>query len=123
MKKPGFRKKLLAFAGAALLALIVWTLWGNTALMVTNITVKAPREVSGLRIAHVSDLHNAEFGAGNRELLGLLAEQHGSRRLKVGPELSIIRKPRLVVAGHIIHRGNFHRLPHKAQGCVHVRMS
>lgn len=75
MKKPGFRKKLLAFAGAALLALIVWTLWGNTALMVTNITVKAPRDVSGLRIAHVSDLHNAEFGAGNRELLGLLAEQ------------------------------------------------
>ena len=56
MKKLGLRRKLLLCALCALLALFIWTLWGNTALTVTNITIKAPVE---LRIAHVSDLHNA----------------------------------------------------------------
>lgn len=71
------KRKRLLLSGTALvvLALIVWSLWGNTALMTENITVNgAPEELSGFRIAHVSDLHNAGFGEGNRELLALLAE-------------------------------------------------
>ena len=60
-----------------LLALIVWTIWGNTALMVNSITVSGdqiPSEFSGFRIAQVSDLHNAEFGEGNSHLLNSLSE-------------------------------------------------
>ncbi len=72
MKKPGFKKKLLLCAAAALMiVLAVWTVWGNTALMVSRVTVKAPVK---LRIAHISDLHNAQFGEGNGELLRLLTE-------------------------------------------------
>lgn len=60
-----------------LLLLVLWTIWGNTALMVHKITVsgeRIPIAFSGFRIAQISDLHNAEFGEGNAELLVMLAE-------------------------------------------------
>ena len=60
-----------------LLVLIIWTAWGNTALMVNTITVsgdRIPAGFSGYRIAQVSDLHNAEFGTGNTELLQTISE-------------------------------------------------
>lgn len=57
------------------LALIIWLIWANGALMLTGYTVssgKLPEEFDGFRIAQVSDLHNASFGADNEELLELL---------------------------------------------------
>lgn len=60
-----------------LLALIIWTAWGNTALMVNTVSVSSnriPAGFSGYRIAQVSDLHNAEFGAGNTKLLQTISE-------------------------------------------------
>ena len=91
MKKP-----LLWKAGGLCLALalLLWTLWGNTALMVSHVTVpgsRLPPAFSGFRVAQVSDLHNAEFGAGNERLLGLLAES--------APDLIAITGD-LVDAGH-----------------------
>ena len=74
MRKLSFRKKLLICAALVLLVLILWTLWGNTALTVSRISIRGPSELEGLCIAHISDLHNAEFGEGNAELLKLLAE-------------------------------------------------
>ena len=58
-------------------ALLVYLIWGNTALTVSNIKISSSRipiAFSGFRIAQVSDLHNAEFGKGNRKLLELLSE-------------------------------------------------
>ena len=58
-------------------ALLVYLSWGNTALTVSNIKISSSRipiAFSGFRIAQVSDLHNAEFGKGNRKLLELLSE-------------------------------------------------
>lgn len=61
---------------AALLALFAaWLIWGNTALMISRVTVKdegIPAAFDGFRIAQVSDLHNAEFGEGNARLLDML---------------------------------------------------
>lgn len=57
--------------------LAIWTAWGNTALMVDAVTISSsriPATFSGFRIAQVSDLHNAEFGKNNAELLKLLSE-------------------------------------------------
>lgn len=59
--------------------LAVWTLWENTALMTNNIKItlsgsRFPASFSGFRIAHVSDLHNAEFGEGNKKLLRMISE-------------------------------------------------
>lgn len=58
-------------------ALIIWTVWGNTALMVSKITissVRIPEAFSGFRIVQISDLHNSEFGKNNAKLLKLLSE-------------------------------------------------
>ncbi|RJV94012.1 metallophosphoesterase [Subdoligranulum sp. AF14-43] len=60
-----------------LLILTIWTVWSNTALMVSSITILSnhvPAAFSGFRIAQVSDLHNAEFGENNSKLLNLLSE-------------------------------------------------
>ncbi len=60
-----------------LLALTIWTIWGNTALMVSTVTVSSnriPAAFDGFQIAQVSDLHNAVFGKNNAELLQALSE-------------------------------------------------
>ncbi|MCI8501504.1 MAG: metallophosphoesterase [Oscillospiraceae bacterium] len=84
----------LCTAALLLLALIVWTVWGNTALMASTVTISSsriPSAFSGFRIAQVSDLHNAEFGEDNAELLRILSEN--------APDLIAITGD-LVDAGH-----------------------
>lgn len=73
------KKRICLICIAILLAaaLVGWIAWGNTALMTTELTVSSarlPREFSGLRIAQVSDLHNAVFGEENETLLARLTE-------------------------------------------------
>ena len=67
----------LAIAAAVLIALVVWIAWGNTALELNTYTIsssKLPRSFDGYRIAHVSDLHNAEMGKDNELLLTMLLD-------------------------------------------------
>ena len=71
------RKKFifLAVMAAVLVALVIWIAWGNTALELNTYTVsssKLPQSFDGYRIAHVSDLHNAEMGKDNEKLLTIL---------------------------------------------------
>ena len=74
------RKKkfiLLAVVAVILLTLIIWTAWGNTALECNTYTVSSsrlPECFNGYRIAQVSDLHNAEMGEDNKDLLAMLQE-------------------------------------------------
>lgn len=59
----------------AFTALIVWIVWGNTALEANTITISSkriPKAFNGFRIAHISDLHNAKLGAKNEKLLSML---------------------------------------------------
>ena len=78
MKKAGANKKIMALICVALVSILlaIWTLWGNTALEVNEITISSriPPAFSGFRIAQVSDLHNAEYGEDNVKLLQLLSE-------------------------------------------------
>lgn len=88
------------------LAVIGWILWGNTALQVSRYTVESkdlPESFDGFRIAHVSDLHNAEFGQDNKKLLSLIAENEpdiivitgdliDSRRTDIDVALTFIRE-------------------------------
>ena len=67
----------LAVVAAFLLALIAWIIWGNTALELNTYTIssaKLPQSFDGYRIAHVSDLHNAEMGKDNEKLLAMLRD-------------------------------------------------
>lgn len=74
------KKKLsiiLAVVAAILFALIAWIIWGNTALELNTYTIsssKLPQSFDGYRIAHVSDLHNAEMGKDNEKLLTMLRD-------------------------------------------------
>lgn len=74
------KKKLiivLAVVAALLIALVVWIAWGNTALELNTYTItsnRLPEAFDGYRIAHVSDLHNAEMGKNNEKLLDMLRE-------------------------------------------------
>ena len=57
------RRRLLWALGVAVL-LVVWLLWGNSALEVSTFVIEdeaLPSAFDGFRIAQVSDLHNAPF--------------------------------------------------------------
>lgn len=67
----------LVVAVAVLASLAIWITWGNTALELNTYAVtssRLPRSFDGYRIAHVSDLHNAEMGKNNEKLLAMLRE-------------------------------------------------
>ena len=71
------KQAILLVLAAALLLLAIWTLWSNTALEVNEYTLisnRLPDAFDGFRIAQISDLHNAEFGANNATLLAMLRE-------------------------------------------------
>lgn len=68
---------VLIISALLLLSLTIWVLWGNGALEENRFIVSSsmiPEAFDGYRIAHVSDLHNAEMGTDNRELLAILEE-------------------------------------------------
>ena len=76
---PAKKRKsiILAVVAAILFALIAWIIWGNTALELNTYTVtsaRLPECFDGYRIAHVSDLHNAEMGKDNEKLLSMLRD-------------------------------------------------
>ena len=60
-----------------LICLAAWTIGENTALEVNEYVVQSdriPEAFSGFRIAQVSDLHNAQFGENNSQLIELLSQ-------------------------------------------------
>lgn len=80
MEKTKSKKRILLLCVLGLiLGLIVWTIWENTALMISRIPItgnRIPPGFSGFRIAHISDLHNAEFGVENGDLLDRIAGEN-----------------------------------------------
>lgn len=73
--KKRLSKKTLISVCTLIAALIIWTMWSNTALMLSTVTVSSnriPAAFNGFRIAQISDLHNAVFGEDNDiTLIGL----------------------------------------------------
>lgn len=73
-------KKKRRIAVSCLMGIVLfagWMIWGNVTIGVRTISVtseRLPNVFSGYRIAHVSDLHNAEFGKENAPLLELLRD-------------------------------------------------
>ena len=76
-KQMSTKKKIIGVLVGIFFILVIWTAWGNTALELNPCTIrsdKLPGAFDGYRIAHISDLHNAEFGEGNQRLLDMLRE-------------------------------------------------
>ena len=75
-KRSSIGRRILTWL-ALLCVLAGYILWGNSAIMVTEIPVTLadlPEAFSGYRIAQISDLHNAQFGEDNELLLDKLAQ-------------------------------------------------
>lgn len=71
------KKQLLRIAALFLAVLAVWILYNNTHLEVSEFRISSarlPKEFEGFRILQISDLHNAEFGKGNENLLSLISQ-------------------------------------------------
>ena len=68
-------KKLIVALSILLIILMIWTIWGNTALELNKHTIesnKIPKAFDGYKIAQVSDFHNAEIGEENERLLAMI---------------------------------------------------
>ena len=68
-------KKLIIALAILLIILMIWTIWGNTALELNKHTIesnKIPKAFDGYKIAQVSDFHNAEIGEENERLLAMI---------------------------------------------------
>lgn len=79
MKKRSKKLKYIVLLSIVLIGPVIsiWTIWSNTALMMSEILISSgrlPASFTGYRIAQVSDLHNAEFGENNAPLLQMLSE-------------------------------------------------
>lgn len=76
MKYPFKIRRFFLTAVALVAALIGYLYWNNHAIGCTTISIPAkdlPKEFDGLRIAHISDLHNTTFGPNHRNLLNKLS--------------------------------------------------
>lgn len=70
-------KKFAWTVRITVLVLLLWALIWNKAVQITEMTLSfsnLPKDFAGFRIAHVSDLHNTEFGKENKKLLKHLRE-------------------------------------------------
>ena len=78
MKKIDFIKNKKILLGLAIIIFFsIWILWGNRALQITEYEVKSsniPEGFDGVTIVQISDLHNAEFGKGQEELLSKIEQ-------------------------------------------------
>lgn len=55
--------------------MVSWVIWGNLSVETTKLTVIAkdlPEAFDKFSIAHISDLHNAEYGKNNEKLIDIL---------------------------------------------------
>ena len=70
------KKKILTIGIVFFLLLFGWTLYENKALQVTEYEIDcSPHpELAGFTIAQISDLHNEEFGEGQKKLLNMVSE-------------------------------------------------
>ena len=67
------RHTAVIVSAISILALIIWIIWGNSALELNSYKVESndiPESFDDFRIAHISDLHNTD----NKQLLNLLRD-------------------------------------------------
>ncbi|MGI5897262.1 MAG: metallophosphoesterase [Oscillospiraceae bacterium] len=74
-------KKIILFAAVlafVFFTTVLWTIWENRTVGITTVNVQSkniPASFNGFKIAQISDLHNAEFGDDNKQIIGLLKKE------------------------------------------------
>ncbi|MGI6509809.1 MAG: metallophosphoesterase [Erysipelotrichaceae bacterium] len=72
------RKMRLSLVLLILVFLAIWTVWGNLTVGVTHYGVgssRIPESFDNFKIAVISDLHNAEFGKDNENIVRKVSQQ------------------------------------------------
>lgn len=74
------KRKMITLVGLLILIAIAvgWIIWSNISVQTSLLTVQSddlPKEFDGFSIAHISDLHNAEYGKNNEKLISILQEE------------------------------------------------
>lgn len=79
LHKTKNRKMIILVGLLILIAITVgWIIWSNISVQTSQFTVQSddlPKEFDGFSIAHISDLHNAEYGKNNEKLIAILQEE------------------------------------------------
>lgn len=92
-----------AAAGAGVLATALWVAWSNGGIQTTEYELgipRLPRAFDGMRIAHISDLHNAELGHANARLLKRLHRANPDL-IAITGDLVDSRRTRIDVGMHV----------------------
>ena len=98
MKKK--KAVVLTACFTVLLAVVLWVIWGNSALELNTYTVIAkdiPEFFDGYRIVHISDLHNAQMGDNNQTLLEMI-EQADPDMIAITGDLIDSRNTNITIA-------------------------
>ncbi len=77
MHKTKKKYFIISISALLLAALILYTVWGNSALELNHYTISSKTLLSnfdGFRIAHISDLHNTDLGNQNKKLIFMLSD-------------------------------------------------
>lgn len=97
-------KKKLSVLLLAAAAVIFWWFFGSKhGLEVTNYALTTPKLTAPIRIVHLTDLHNSEFGRGNARLVEMVGKQKPDLILLTGDMLNG-NEPRTDIAVHLIEQ-------------------
>ncbi len=69
------KRKTITLVVLLILIMVSWTIWGNLSVKTSQLTVTSkdlPEAFDNFSIAHISDLHNAEYGKNNETLIDIL---------------------------------------------------
>ena len=69
------KRKIIILVVLLILIMVSWLIWGNLSVETNKLTVTSkdlPEAFDNFSIAHISDLHNAEYGKNNEKLIDIL---------------------------------------------------
>ena len=72
------KRKIIILVVFLFLFMVSWLLWGNLSVETSQLKVTSkdlPQEFDKFSIAHISDLHNAEYGKNNEMLIDILKSE------------------------------------------------
>ncbi|MBR2953779.1 MAG: metallophosphoesterase [Clostridia bacterium] len=106
MKKSKKTKIICVFLLIFLVIFVSWVIHGNKNIQVNELTIKSeklPEDFKGFKIAHISDLHNAEFGNDNKHLLSAI-EQSSPDLIVITGDIVDSRKTDIQIARDFINK-------------------
>ena len=72
MNKPNIKQSKASIVIVLFIGVLLFCMWQNNDITTTKISYnnsKIPKEFNGYKLIHISDLHNKEFGKGQKNLL------------------------------------------------------